>query len=453
MRRVNGQWTILVAVNAILAGYFGCAFLAPASSVKTALLPGKTTHGHYQIELDCRACHTPGVGVQQEACLNCHQQELRLANDTHPASKFNDPTNADRLEILDARQCTTCHREHVEDQTLEMGLTLPSDYCYHCHQETLEARPSHATFAFDSCATSGCHNYHDNRALYENFLLKHSGEADFLDEARTAARPPVETSGTIALSIAEADFPAHATDDKILSDWAATQHAAAGVNCQDCHAGSVGGGEQASWSDRVSHETCATCHADQVNGFLSGRHGMRLRQDLPAMKPSLARIPMHRAAWHKKLDCSACHSDHRFDTRYAAVEACLQCHSDEHSLAFQQTTHFALWQQELSGDLPVGSGVSCATCHMPRRENEHGDIIVEHNQNNNLRPNEKMIREVCMNCHGLQFSLDSLADRALIAQCYGATPSEHVKSIDMAKAWFDEREKQKQERLKRRQTQ
>ena len=40
--------------------------------------------------------------------------------------------------------------------------------------------------------------------------------------------------------------------------------------------------------------------------------------------------------------------------------------------------------------------------------------IVQHNQNETLRPNEKMIRTVCLNCHGTSFSIDSLADDELI---------------------------------------
>ena len=55
-----------------------------------------------------------------------------------------------------------------------------------------------------------------------------------------------------------------------------------------------------------------------------------------------------------------------------------------------------------------------------------------------------------MNCHGLQFSIDSLADPALKDTCFGSSPSGHIESIDMAKAWFDEKERQKQDRLRRR---
>ena len=97
---------------------------------------------------------------------------------------------------------------------------------------------------------------------------------------------------------------------------------------------------------------------------------------LSPMTPAMARLPMQPHVLHRELDCSSCHGAHDYDTRYAAVEACLQCHADDHSLAYMNTTHFTLWQNEMSGAAPAGTGVSCATCHMPRLENEEGRIFV-----------------------------------------------------------------------------
>ena len=40
------------------------------------------------------------------------------------------------------------------------------DFCVACHsegdQDVRWDRPSHADLAFDTCASAGCHNYHDN---------------------------------------------------------------------------------------------------------------------------------------------------------------------------------------------------------------------------------------------------------------------------------------------------
>ena len=161
-------------------------------------------------------------------------------------------------------------------------------------------------------------------------------------------------------------------------------------------------------------------------------HGMRAGSGLPPMTPSVAQLPMHAAAGHKLLNCCACHDAHNPDMNDAAVNACLSCHDDAHSRAYTGSAHHQLWQLELTGGAEPGTGVSCATCHMPRSK----DGQVQHNQNHNLRPNEKMVRTVCLNCHGLQFTLDALADTQLKADCYSSRPQATVRSPEMADEWF-----------------
>ena len=43
-----------------------------------------------------------------------------------------------------------------------------------------------------------------------------------------------------------------------------------------------------------------------------------------------------------------------------------------------------------------------------------------------------MIRPVCMNCHGLGFSIDALADKKLLINNFNGRPAVHIESIDMA---------------------
>ncbi len=441
------------------------------STVKTMLLPGETSHGHYQIELACSACHTPMMGVKQDACLNCHQEELNIAKDTHPAKKFNDPTSGERLKLLDAQKCITCHREHVPERTHPMGLSLPTDYCYHCHQDVMEQRPSHKEFAFDSCATAGCHNYHDNRALYENFLSKHSDELDMLDKQvvmlRSSSQTETKSAGKVPtkegsaqndskenpyLTLADMNAPDSVeTPQEMLDDWVTTAHATSGVNCNQCHVDSVDETEeaQATWSNQVDHQTCGKCHQRELAGFTAGKHGMRLAQQLSPMTLADARLKMKASRAHESLNCSSCHSGHRFDTQFAAVDACLSCHNDRHSLAYQSSSHYDLWKLEVSGDAQPGTGVSCATCHMPRMEDDDGNVFVDHNQNGNLRPNEKMIRSVCNHCHGVAYSIDALADEKLIETCFQGEPSVHIQSVDMVKAWFEAKAEQRKNREKK----
>ena len=432
------HWTkIAFPVSGLLIMLVSAGLLAARlnSTDKTVFLPGDTTHGHYQIELSCSACHDEGLGINEQSCVECHDAELKAANDSHPKSKFTDPRNADRVAILDARRCVTCHREHQPKITREMGVTMPMDYCYHCHQQTLEDRPSHKNFAFDSCATAGCHNYHDNSALYESFLVKHGNEPDFKDSPTRPERDLIAHFleerpewKSAALGADHANAPVEETEPDIVSDWAATAHAAVGVNCMDCH----GGADQSTWVAQPKHDTCAICHNQETTGFLGGHHGMRLAQELDPMTPAEARLPMKSSAAHEALTCVSCHGAHKFDTQTAAVDACLQCHDDGHSLAYKESPHFDLWRDEVSGEAPAHTGVTCATCHLPRETQRSGRVLVQHNQNLNLRPNEKMIRTVCMSCHGLGFSIDALADTDLIRNNFNGRPGVHIESIDLA---------------------
>jgi hypothetical protein len=61
-------------------------------------------------------------------------------------------------------------------------------------------------------------------------------------------------------------------------------------------------------------------------------------------------------------------------------------------------------------------------------------IMVDHNQNATLSPNEKMIRPACMQCHGLGFTLDALADPALTDNNFTGRPAVHVTSMELAEA-------------------
>ncbi len=416
--------------------------------VRSMFSPGQLTAGHYQIELACESCHTSRFGdaeVLQQACVGCHGNELAVAEDKHPLAKFTDPRNADLLAKLDARQCVTCHAEHRPQMTLAMGVTQPADVCQHCHQGIAEERPSHRGMQFSSCGNAGCHNFHDDRALYEDFLVKHADApahkprprlptTNFREVAAELPTYPLERFPLEALGKNDADSARLAANQHEQDDWLTSAHAQAGVNCGACHRPT---GSKGNWIEHPDEQVCASCHSLQSAGFLAGKHGMRRKAGLSAMTPSAARLPFKAEAAHSDLTCTSCHGAHRFDTKVAAAEACLQCHDDDHSTAYEGSAHAQLWRREIEQELPAGSGVSCASCHMPRlshsyEEYEVRQTYVQHNQNDTLRPNEKMIRPVCMSCHGLGFSIDALADTALIRRNFAGQPAQHVPSIDMA---------------------
>lgn len=459
-----GIWFIATASGALVL--VGSMFYGGES--RATLLIGETTSGHHQIELACGACHTKefgGTEAVEKSCHDCHGAELEKVKDSHPLKKFRDPRNAPRLEKLAANKCITCHTEHKPRVTNAMGVTLPEDYCALCHEEVFKNRPSHKGLAFSTCASAGCHNYHDNTALYEDFLEKHAStpwlEANPLSKQRTEDIE-IEATGKALTAVADADAPAaHMGDHAVNADWLASSHAKAGVNCSGCHAPKQTTSETiaANWVERPGHTQCATCHEGQASSWRAGKHGMRLAESmrletsglfglftdkpLSPMRPELARLPMQSKVAHQDLTCTSCHGAHSFNTVKAQVEACTTCHADDHTQAYFGSKHHDLWKAEVAGTGEKGSGVSCASCHMPRQWIEQGYeeiLITNHNQNANLRPNEKMIRSACMDCHGLGFAIDALADKSLVARNFKGKPASHIESIDWVMRRVKERE-------------
>ncbi len=450
-------WVLWIAGTVVLVTHLGARMLEGPD--KSVFMPGPLTAGHHQIALRCDACHgAPFAGKDgfQDQCLECHGHERNIKTlDSHPKSKFTDPRNVDLVARVDALRCVTCHVEHRPEITRANGVTQPADFCVHCHEGIAEDRTSHKGMAFESCYSAGCHNFHDNRALYEDFLVKHADEPERLEKARVPGRDfgelldqipgyPLETFPPRRLTASDADAPAGLfRDRKPVAEWLASAHAEAGVRCSACHrvvdpGSGQGGSKQTRWVERPDHGPCRACHGPEVDGFLHGKHGMRLVLDLPPMRPGLARLPMKSKARDKALSCMSCHPAHRYDARLAAVRACLGCHDDTHSRAYRGSPHELLWRKEAAGELPPGSGVSCATCHLPRVSFDAGEFLsrtlVEHDQNDTLRPNEKMVRPACLHCHGLGYALDALADRALIDRNFRGKPRVHVKSLEMAQA-------------------
>ena len=445
-------WTGWLLVTLSLGSWLAYAMLNEGAD-KSIFMPGRLSPGHHQLAEVCDACHTDSFGgseVVQQACVDCHGKDRVKPFDSHPAKKFKDPRNAELLENVNALQCITCHTEHKPEITVKDGLTQPVDVCFHCHQKIAEERPSHEGMEFDTCKDSGCHNFHNNRALYTDFLIKHMNEDSFLDQMKLPEREftavleeiveyprdryPIERLG-------EDDIDAKdrlGTGDEIKMDWLETAHAASGVNCSACHGGLQDADRQADWNANPDHSVCENCHSIEVGRFLEGKHGMRLKHGLAPMTPAQAELPMKQDSAHVELTCTSCHDAHRFDISEAAVEACLGCHDDRHSVSYTDSPHYALWQKEVSGEAEPGTGVSCASCHMPRKNYDVSEwmsrIVVDHNQSASLSPNSKMLRSSCLHCHGLEFALDALSDSALIENNFDGEPGVDVKTMDLARA-------------------
>ena len=450
IKKNKSFWLIWVALILVLSIYLANKILQGED--KSVFMPGPLTNGHHQIGLSCDSCHGDsfsGSDSMQKLCIDCHGDQRKKPYDSHPKAKFTDPGNADRLENINALDCTTCHVEHQPSITNENGLTQPIDFCIHCHKDIAKDRPSHNDLPFDTCATSGCHNYHNNRSLYTDYLIKHLDETELLSNQRLPEKEfskildevieyPHKRYPVKQLTLEDIDAPDNSpSNNQLHDDWLTTAHAQSGVNCSGCHLPASKENDNSQWIDKPDHTACATCHGMEVEHFMKGKHGMRIKQDLPPMTPSLARLPMKAKSEHTELNCNTCHKAHKYELTKASVDICLDCHNDKHSIAYTASPHFYLLDKEQNGNLPAGSGVSCASCHMPRLNYDVSEwlrrIMVQHNQNENLRPNSKMIRSVCTNCHGLEFTIDSLADKNLVDNNFNGKPKIHIDTMDLAK--------------------
>lgn len=408
---------------------------------RTPFVPGSTSSGHHQIESQCASCHTPFAGATVQSCLDCHAESLKARNDSHASSKFDDPGKADQLALIDARDCRTCHREHRPEARERGSVSVPAGFCMTCHTQIAEERPSHRGFAPDGCAVAGCHNYHDNRALYEDLLRKHASDPDMAANPRVPLRTPHGAKPTVprATPDRERGERDEATWATAVAEWRASAHGRAQVSCAACHAPGSAAGD--AFVAQVADSVCASCHEGERAGFVAGKHGMRGATGLPPMRPTLARAAMTTQALTSDppLGCTSCHGAHAFDVRRAAVDACEGCHADEHTQAYRTSAHAAAWRAEVAGRAPPGSGVSCATCHLPRiptgarAADGHALVQVQHNQNGNLRPTSRMAREVCQPCHGLRFTLNALADPAQNGSNFAVSsrPAPHQIGMDL----------------------
>ncbi|MGF1512856.1 MAG: cytochrome c3 family protein [Elainellaceae cyanobacterium] len=235
--------------------------------------------------------------------------------------------------------------------------------------------------------------------------------------------------------------------DETTQLWKTSAHALNDINCSSCHQDE----ETKAFVADPTYESCQSCHEQSVDTFLLGKHGIRLLEDESPLMPAMARLPMKQAAHDLQMTCSTCHDAHSVNTVQAAVDSCLTCHNDTHSLNYENSQHAQLFAADLvelprpSGPglpRPSGSAVSCATCHLPRHEVETGGetvTLVNHNNTYTLLPRDRMVGEVCMNCHGVEYSYNSIFDDDLVEANFDAPPTLSLETFDLVRALEERR--------------
>ena len=224
--------------------------------------------------------------------------------------------------------------------------------------------------------------------------------------------------------------------EEINSLWQNSAHAFADVNCSSCHLQP----ETKQLIVAPTHESCQSCHEPQVETFLLGKHGIRLQEGLSPLTPAMAHLPMKEAARDRQMNCHTCHDVHSVNTFTASVDSCLTCHDDAHSLNYVKSKHGLLFSEARSLPKPTADLVSCATCHLPRQKVEGTKtIFVNHNNTYNLLPRDRMVKDVCMNCHGMEYSYNSIFDDKLVEANFDAPPTQYLETLEMVKTFEKKR--------------
>ncbi|MBE9128652.1 MULTISPECIES: cytochrome c3 family protein [unclassified Coleofasciculus] len=217
--------------------------------------------------------------------------------------------------------------------------------------------------------------------------------------------------------------------DKINPLWQESAHALAEINCSSCHQDA----QTKAFIAQPTYESCQSCHEQEVETFLLGKHGIRLGEGMTPLTPGMAHLPMKASATGKQMNCNTCHDVHSVNTLQASVDSCLSCHNDRHSLNYKQSKHAQLFAAQGSLPRPTAESVTCATCHLPRQE-RGSTVFVNHNNTFTLLPRDRMVKEVCMNCHGMEYSYNSIFDDELVEADFSEPPTQQLESLDMIRA-------------------
>ena len=221
--------------------------------------------------------------------------------------------------------------------------------------------------------------------------------------------------------------------DEATQLWQTSTHALNNINCSSCHENT----KTKAFVVSPDHESCRSCHEQSVDTFLLSKHGIRLLEGQTPLTPAMARLPMKAEAHTLQMNCNACHDVHSANTLQASVDACLTCHNDTHSLNYENSTHAEMFAADRSLPRPSETSVSCATCHLPRHDVQSGQdtfTFVNHNNTYNLLPRDRMVQEVCMNCHGVEYSYNSIFDDALVEANFDKAPSQSLETFDLVRA-------------------
>ncbi len=215
---------------------------------------------------------------------------------------------------------------------------------------------------------------------------------------------------------------------EIEQQWQSSIHALNEVNCSSCHINE----DTQAFVSQPNQESCKSCHEYSTETFLLGKHGIRTLEGLSPLTPTMAHLPMKESALTQPMNCNVCHNVHTVNTYQASVDSCLTCHNDNHSLNYKNSPHAQIVADIGVLPRPNSDLVTCATCHLPREESEDA-VLVNHNNTYTLKPRDRMVKDVCMNCHGLEHSYNSIFDDELVEANFARPPTLEMQTFKLVR--------------------
>lgn len=350
-----------------------CFSILLLPGLQAQLSPGDLTNAHAELEglRNCTQCHTLGNQVDNNKCLECHEEIQSLMDQKRGLHNSKDVRGKD---------CATCHSEH-HGRNFDMARFNEDDFdhdltgyeltgahgridCRECHLpdfiEDPELKKRKETFLGLEQDCIACHeDYHQNTLASNDCASCHSTEAfapaDFFDHDDTAY--PLEGKHVEVECI-----ECHQKEIRNGKDFQRFADLEFG-NCIDCHD---------DVHDNNLGTNCKQCHNEE--SFTSLRRIRRFNH-------SRTNFPLNGA--HKKVDCKDCHN---MDVSLTALfqdqlgietNNCVACHEDVHDNKFGQNcaechneeSFYSISTDDFNHDLTdfalVGKHqiVDCRECH------------------------------------------------------------------------------------------
>ncbi|MFH1811428.1 MAG: cytochrome b/b6 domain-containing protein [Pseudomonadota bacterium] len=327
-------------------------------------------------------------------CLDCHGDDsIEAVSERGKKLKLHVKADALQASVHADVGCTDCHVLGAEaDSHYEAGLKKVEWGCAGCHDDVVSTFTKDCIHGRELAKGNpkapncqNCHGGHDIRKGTDP-----DSQMAPLHQPDTCGACHGGRTGKVAHPLAGKRLLVERYQESVHFQQLKAGKPAA--SCSDCH-GSHNILPSSDTNSQVTRltllNTCAKCHAAEVQAYSQGAHGKTLlhgNQDVPT--------------------CITCHGDHdvmSLKTQaggkrdFAATQVCIWCHGNQRMMARYDldTSQVDSYMRDVHGLMQRGSSgasATCADCHEAHQALPSTD--------ENARMNPKNRAETCASCHG-----------------------------------------------------